>query len=121
MAEKETLGIIERFNVAFNRHDVDEVMSLMTEDVVFESTGPAPDGDRVKGSAAVRAYWEDLFRTNPNAHFDTEDIFAAGDRCTVRWRFTFDSERPEAGHVRGVDVFRVRDGRVAEKLSYVKG
>ncbi len=25
------------------------------------------------------------------------------------------------GHVRGVDVFRVRDGKVAEKLSYVKG
>ena len=27
----------------------------------------------------------------------------------------------QEGHVRGVDVFRVRDGKVAEKLSYVKG
>jgi hypothetical protein len=26
-----------------------------------------------------------------------------------------------AGHVRGVDLFRMRDGKVAEKLSYVKG
>ena len=25
------------------------------------------------------------------------------------------------GHVRGLDLFRVRDGKVAEKLSYVKG
>jgi len=24
-------------------------------------------------------------------------------------------------HIRGVDLFRVRDGKVAEKLSYVKG
>jgi hypothetical protein len=30
-------------------------------------------------------------------------------------------EASSGGHVRGVDVFRVRGGKVAEKLSYVKG
>jgi hypothetical protein len=43
-----------------------------------------------------------------------------GDRCVVRWTYRFHREEPERGHVRGIDVFRVRDGLVTEKLSYVK-
>ena len=117
----ETLATIERFNEAFNRHDVDAIMALMTDDVIFESTGPAPDGARLVGQAAVRAAWDDLFRSSPRAYFDAEDTFAAGDRCTVCWLYRFDRDDPKSGHIRGVDVFRVRDGKVAEKLSYVKG
>jgi ketosteroid isomerase-like protein len=116
---EETLATIERFNEAFNTHDVDAVMSLMTDDVVFESTA-APDGRQVVGHEAMGAFWAEFFSSTPGAWFDTEDLFAAGDRCLVQWRFTFDKENPDRGHVRGVDVFRVRDGKVAEKFSYVK-
>lgn len=116
-----TLDVIERFNEAFNNHDVDGVMTLMTDDVVFENTSPPPDGERYEGQAAVRAFWERLFASSPQAHFESEDMFAGSDRCTVRWRYTWVSKEGKPGHVRGVDVFRVRDGRVAEKLSYVKG
>lgn len=111
-----TLDTVERFNDAFNAHDVDAVMRLMTDDCVFESTAPAPDGDRVVGQAGVRRVWEDLFRSSPDARFVAEEIVVADDRCVVRWRYEFGQ-----GHVRGVDVIRVRNGKVAEKLSYVKG
>ena len=111
-----TRDAVGRFNEAFNRHDVDGIMRLMTEDCVFESTSPAPDGGRFVGARAVRAVWENFFRSSPDAHFDAEEIIAAGDRCTIRWRYSFGND-----HVRGVDVIRVRDGRVAEKLAYVKG
>ena len=114
-----TLAVIRCFNDAVNRHDVDRVMALMTEDCVFENTLPPPDGERFEGIAAVRGFWERFFRSTPTARFETEEIFAAGDRCVVRWVFHWDDST--AGHVRGVDVMRVRDGRVAEKLSYVKG
>ena len=117
----ETLATVERFNEAFNSHDVDAIMTLMTDDCVFESTGPAPDGARIVGQSAVRSAWEDLFRSSPRAHFDAEDVFAARDRCTVCWVYRFDRDDPESGYIRGVDVFRVRDGKVAEKLAYVKG
>lgn len=112
----DTLSVIDRFNDAFNRHDVDAIMALMTDDCIFENTSPAPDGERYDGQAAVRGMWEQFFASNPNARFETEDIFTGGDRAVVRWRYDWGS-----GHVRGVDVFRVRDGKVAEKLSYVKG
>ena len=115
-----TIAAIERFNEAFNRHDVDAVMAAMTDDCVFDST-PAPDGQRFEGQAEVRAAWESFFGSSPNAAFSTEELFAAGDRCVVRWRYEWVDPQGQAGHIRGVDVFRVRDGKVAEKLAYVKG
>lgn len=47
----ETTETIDRFNEAFNRHDVDAIMALMTDDVVFENTSPRPDGERFEGAA----------------------------------------------------------------------
>ena len=112
---EDTLRTIERFNAAFNAHDVDAIMALMTEDCVFDNTRPPPDGERTEGQAAVRRVWEQIFERSPQARFTTEEIFAAGDRAVVRWRYDWVRDgRP--GHVRGVDVFRVRDGRVSEKL-----
>jgi len=115
-----TCDTVTRFNEAFNRHDVDGVMALMTNDCVFDSTRPPPDGERLVGQAKVRAFWEEFFCRSPQARFETEEIFAAGDRCVVRWAYHWIKDG-KPGHVRGVDLFRVRDGRVAEKLSYVKG
>lgn len=109
------------FNDAFARHDVDAVMAAMTEDCVFENTYPPPDGERYEGQAAVRAFWEQFFAASPQATFAAEDTFAAKDRAVVRWRCQWIEPDGKRGHVRGVDVFRVQDGKVAEKLSYIKG
>ncbi len=113
--------VVSRFNDAFNRHDVDAIMALMTDDCVFENTSPAPNGQRYEGQDGVRAFWEGMFASTPDAHFDAEEMFAAGDRCTVRWRYTYTAPDGTQGHIRGVDVFRIRHGKVAEKLAYVKG
>lgn len=107
---------VDRFGLAVNRHDVDAIMALMTPDCVFETTQPSPDGRRHEGTAAVRAAWEALFTTTPTARFDAEDVAVAADRAVVRWRYDFGD-----GHVRGVDLLKVRDRKVAEKLAYVKG
>ena len=118
---KATLEAIERFNDAFGRHDVDGVMKAMTADCIFENTCPPPDGERYEGKESVRGFWERFFRSSPIAVFETEEIFAAGDRCVVRWLYRWVEESGKPGYIRGVDIFRVRGGKVAEKLSYVKG
>ena len=73
------------------------------------------------GQAAVRCFWERFFRETPSAVFEAEEMFAGGSRCVVRWRYRWQNADGSAGHVRGVDLIRARDGKVAEKLSYVKG
>ncbi len=115
-----TIAAVERFNAAFNRHDVDAVMNAMTEDCIFENTNPQPDGTRFEGAEAVRAFWTKFFASNPDAIFETEEIFANGDRCVVRWIYRKTREG-KPWHLRGVDIFKVRNGKVSEKLAYVKG
>jgi hypothetical protein len=115
MTASDSLAAVARFGAAFDRHDLDGVMAAMTDDCVFESTAP-PDGGRHVGRAAVRAAWAEFFAASATASFEVEEQIACGDRVVTRWRYGWGD-----GHVRGVDVYRVRDGLVAEKLSYVKG
>jgi len=114
-----TSAAVDALAAAFGAGDVDAIMAVMTDDCVFEATSPAPDGVRVVGAEAVRAAWTVLFGQTPDPLFETEETVVAGDRAVLRWRFSWGGETP--GHVRGVDVLRVVDGKVAEKLSYVKG
>lgn len=115
-----TLAVVDAFNAAFNRHDVAALMTMMTDDCLFDSTRPPPDGERLVGQGPVRLFWEGFFARSPAARFETEEAFAAGDRAVVRWVYHWVRDGVP-GHVRGVDLFLVRDGRVAEKRSYVKG
>ena len=104
------------FNEAFNRHDVTGMMQLMSEDCIFENTSPAPDGTVYAGKEAVTKFWQDFFRESPSAHIEIEEIFGLGFHVVMRWKYTWGD-----GHVRGVDVFKLKDGLISEKLSYVKG
>ena len=123
MSQKDhsALAIITAFNAAFNRHDVDGLMSLMTEDCIFENTSPPPDGTRCEGQAAVRATFEAIFAASPRLTFDYEETVALGERGFVRWVYSWDNGSHDRGHIRGVDLLRLRDGKIVEKLSYVKG
>ena len=117
-----TLATIERFNEAFNRHDVDAVMALMTDDVVFENTSPPPDGERHEGQAAVRAFWERFFAGSPRAHFEAEEIFAAGDRCAVRWRYSWgDGSHPRRRSLPGAGRQGRREAVVREGVTRSPG
>ena len=94
-------------------------MAAMTDDCQLESAFPLPDGTRYEGRDAVRAYWEQVFRARPDAVSETEEMFVAWDRCFVRVvrRWT---EGGNPQHFRGIALFRVRDGKVAEELVYHK-
>lgn len=116
-----TIEVIEKFNKALNGHDVPAVMALMTDDCIFDNTYPAPDGERFEGQETVRRFWEEFFHSSPDALFTSEETITLGDRCVIRWRYDWTGNDGNRGHVRGVDVLRVRDGKVAEKLAYVKG
>jgi len=115
VASDDPLAVVEAFGAAWADHDLDAAMALITDDCVFDNTDPAPDGTRYVGHAAIRGAWSPIFE-DPTTRFDQEEMFSVDDRVVQLWRYTWSD-----GHVRGVDVFRVRDGKVAEKYSYVKG
>jgi len=117
--DSHTESVVDAFLAAFNRRDVDGIMALMTDDCVYESSSPAPDGTHLVGQQAVRNAWEQLFQGRPDVVFDGEETFVAGDRAVARWimRWTADGKQQ---HVRGLDIFRVEGGKIANKLAYLK-
>ncbi len=115
------IRLVLALNEAFNRHDVAGMMVLMSDDCVFENTAPAPDGTMYVGKEAVTQFWREFFRQSPQAHIEIEDLFGLGMRCVARWRYDWVDAHGEKGHVRGVDIYQLRDGRISDKLSYVKG
>ena len=118
--EQATRTAINNFNEAFNRHDADALAGLLTDDTVFEDTSPAPDGRRVEGKANVVDFWRAWFARNADAHFEAEEIIVSHDRAVVPWVYR-KMRNGQPWHLRGVDIFTVRDGKVAAKLAYVKG
>lgn len=107
--------LVDRFNDAWNDHDLDTAMAMVAEDCVFEATSPAPDGARHVGAAAVRAAWAPIF-ADTRSRFGVEASLVADDHVVQQWRYDW-----AGGHVRGVDVIHVTDGTISAKHSYVKG
>jgi ketosteroid isomerase-like protein len=113
-----TRALLERFNRAFETHRPDELDDLIGEGCVLENTAPAPDGARYEGREACLAFWKGI-ASSANLVFAAEEIWAGGDRGIIRWTLRWGEG--EADRVRGVNLMRVRAGRIVEGLGYVKG
>jgi len=113
-----TREIMERFNNAFGNHRPQELDDLIGEGCVLENTAPAPDGARYEGRDACLAFWKGL-ASSASHNFKVEEISAMGDRAILRWQLRWSEH--EADRVRGVNIMRVRDGKIVEAMGYVKG
>ena len=84
-----TSEVLQAFGDAFNRHDLDAVMSFMTEDCVFESSaGPDICGTRYLGLEAARAGFAEVLATFPDAHWGNARHYVQGERGVSEWTFT---------------------------------
>jgi len=116
-----TTEVLQAFADAWNRHDIDALMSFMAEDCVFEaSAGPEACGTRCAGREAVRAGFEDVWATFPDAHWSGARHFVSGDRGVSEWTFTGTRADGARIEVHGCDLFTFRDGKIALKNSYRK-
>ena len=115
------LTLLDRFADAWNRHDLDALMSMMTDDGVFEaSSGPEVTGHRSEGRQAVRAAYAAVFETFHDAHLANPRHFVAGNRGVSEWTFTGTHTDGTRVEVNGCDLFTFRDGKIAVKNSYRK-
>ena len=118
---KVTTEVLQAFADAWNRHDVDALMSFMTEDCVFESSAGADVcGTRYVGSEAVRAGFAEVWATFPDAQWGNARHFVREERGVSEWTFTGTRADGTRVEVHGCDLFTFRDGKIALKNSYRK-
>lgn len=113
-----TLDILERFHDAFEKHRPQDLDDLIGQGCTLENTTPAPDGALYEGREACLDFWKGI-ASSAHLVFQAEEISAMGDRGIIRWQLRW-SERDE-DRIRGVNLMRLRDGRIVEARGYVKG
>jgi steroid delta-isomerase-like uncharacterized protein len=116
-----TTEVLQAFADAWNRHDVDALMSFMTEDCVFEaSAGPDVCGTRYAGREAVRVAFAEVWATFPDARWGDARHFVCGERGVSEWTFTGTRADGTCVEVKGCDLFTFGDGKISLKNSYRK-
>jgi steroid delta-isomerase-like uncharacterized protein len=118
---------IDRYNAAWNGHDVDTIVSMHTEDSVFENH---VTGDVNVGREAIGRAITGIFAVFPDLAFETRRAYVREDLVVQEWTATGTQEGtmtragmevPPTGRkvdYRGMDVIPIRDGLVARKDVY---
>jgi len=121
MAAGELEALLEAFADAWNRHDIEALMSMMTDDGIFEaSAGNGVNGERHEGQLSVRAAYAAVFAEYPDAHWRDARHLVKGHRGVSEWTFTGTRRDGRRVEVNGCDLFTFRDGRIAVKNSFRK-
>jgi ketosteroid isomerase-like protein len=121
MSSQASVATLKAITDAFNRHDLDAIMSFFTDDAIFESPrGSDAWGRRFSGKAEVREGLAARFSGIPDVHYGEDDHFVAGDRGASEWTLTGTTTDGERLEVRGCDLWTFRDGLVSRKDSFWK-
>jgi steroid delta-isomerase-like uncharacterized protein len=126
-ADPVLVAAIERYNDAWNRHDVDAILALHTDDSVFENH---TSGGVAVGKTEIRKLIESVFATFPDLRFATRRAYFGESVAVVEWTATAKHANPITRGTRtfppsgktlswnGMDILPVRDGLVARKDVY---
>jgi hypothetical protein len=112
---------LEKFSEAWNRHDIDAIMAMMTEDCIFETGGGKYSfGTRYQGFEEVRSRFIEVWTELPDIQFKHCRHFIDGDRGCSQWTITATLENGNPLEVDGCDLFDFKNGKIFIKNSYIK-
>lgn len=116
-----TADTLAAFSDAFNRHDADALMAFMTDDCIFDAAGGNEVyGTRFVGKDAVRAAFEAVFKSFPDAHWGHGRHYVVRERGVSEWVFSGTHEEGWRIEAEGCDLFEFRDGLIAVKRAFRK-
>ena len=121
MTEQMTSELMKGFLEAFNRHDLDSIMSYFADNCVFYMPrGAQPRGDRYVGKNEVRAGLAKRFEGIPDVHYGDDKHWVCGDLGVSEWTLTGTSTAGKHIEVRGVDLLEFVQGKITRKDSFWK-
>jgi uncharacterized protein (TIGR02246 family) len=102
--------LIESYNAAWNAQDLDAIHELHDPEIVFHNHTA---DERAEGAAVVREHIAQIFRNNPTLRFETRSLYTGDDFAVCEWTASTGSKEWD-----GVDVFPLRNGKIARKDVY---
>jgi taurine dehydrogenase small subunit len=120
---KVTVELLDAIQGAFNRRDVDDILSYFADDVEWlMARGPEPrNGRRLRGKKAIGDALRARFEVIPDMRWEEMRHFIDGDRAASEWvvRGT-NRQTGEKLELLGCDLWTFRDGKVVKKDTYWK-
>ena len=122
LSRSEIKSKLTKWNQAWDRHDLEAVMQLFHEDVLFENW----TGATIRGRGSLAKAWASWFKNHGGFRFTGEDTFIDESEQKVLYRWQLDWPSMEKGFEgrhesrRGVDVLHFKDGKIIKKLTYCK-
>jgi len=112
---------LQQYGQAWNDHDIDAIMGLMTDDCTFDTGGGGERyGTRYRGQEEVRSRFIEVWTDLPDVHFETLANFVQGDSGCSEWTFTGTTKSGQKVEVDGCDLFTFENGKIKSKRSYLK-
>ncbi len=118
-SQNEPKALLRRFAEAINAHDLDAIVSCFAPD--YHDVEPAhPRRQILGGEKEVRKNWETLLRSVTDFRTEVRTIAAEGDIGLIEhdWSGTRLDGTPL--HLRGVNLFGVRNGQFAWGRIYME-
>ena len=116
-----TEATLAAFSLAWNQHDIDELMFFMSEDCVFETAaGPETFGRRYVGTEAVRNAFAGAWQAVPDVQWLHGQHFVQGDFGISQWTFVGTAADGSRIETDGVDIFAFKDGKIRSKKAFRK-
>jgi ketosteroid isomerase-like protein len=114
-------SFVKKFMDVWNSHDLEGIIAMFTEDIVFESSfGDMPWGMQAVGKDAARELIVDVFNRVPDIQFKELRHFVCPEHATVESLSTGTPVGGKPYEVHLVDVLTLRDQKIAAKRSYRK-
>ena len=122
MSRDELTKLLVEHIDAWNDHDLDRLMSLFSDDCVFEASGGSEvQGQRFEGKASVRDAFAGVFDRIPDAHWGGgRHYLITEDYCVSEWTLTGTLSDGSRIEVNGCDFLTVRAGQITKKNAFRK-
>ena len=116
-----TISLLESITDAYNRNDIDAVMSFFDEDAVFDhAAGPDINGTRFTGSETIRKVFQSLFENVESVRWDAVDTRIIGDKTYCEFHRVAKLKSGEVQDFLSIDVLTFRDGLIIHKDTFYK-
>jgi steroid delta-isomerase-like uncharacterized protein len=106
--------VIDAYNEAWNKHDLDGIVALHAPGMVFENHTA---GERAEGDA-VRGHIAQIFENWPDLRFTGRRTYVGEDHVVVEWTAYATHSSGKELTWEGIDVFPIKDGKILRKDVY---
>ena len=110
--------LVERYRAGWFGHDVDAIMAVVSDDIVFHNV---TSGEHVDGATAFRAHVAGIHDRWPDLAFEEHALYLTANTGVAEWTARATAQDGRRLEWDGLDVINCRDGHITRNAVYSSG